>query len=501
MNRISKQHDDHDNRVDNTGDDSRDTKVSSSKDGKTKQGGCQSRHLIPEVPPGFQSQLANQRHQRDPEAIYPGMKFTCVIDGVLPTLRGYFITIRLGNGLNLQGQAFFSFGILTQVVAGVNVSVPWVCPTNVDHIQENHNLNKKNIHIHNVDHIQENHNLNKKNIHIHNTGNQESFIGLDINEIPPEFKVDDELLLDSSDVENQRHHRDPGVIYHGMEFTGVVDGVLPTPGGYFITIRVGNALRLQGQAFFSSDILTQVEAGVNVSVPWVCPTNVDHTQENHILNRKNIHSHNTGNQEPFIGLDINEIPPEFKVDDELLLDSSDVEMPHSLEIHMSDPLPTIGKIVPVVLKPTNPSTQVPIDQTKYLDKGKFIPKNHYTAAPKGNKICIDPFSPRNCQPPTIGMTPLYDIVGTTTFLTEIPHTEQCARFTQPGAGSPSLNQNTIQRVLSNITKKVDQHQLAHLDPVAVMHPILEKNHQERVMRQQCMHVNTKIFISQSCYKV
>jgi len=52
-------------------------------------------------------------------------------------------------------------------------------------------------------------------------------------------------------------------------------------------------------------------------------------------------------------------------------------------------------------------------------------------------------------------------------------------------------------VLSNTTKKVEQHQQAPLDPVAMMHAISGKKiHQERVMRQQCMHVNAKMFISQ-----
>jgi len=40
-------------------------------------------------------------------------------------------------------------------------------------------------------------------------------------------------------------------------------------------------------------------------------------------------------------------------------------------------------------------------------------------------------------------------------------------------------------VLSNTTKKVEQHQQAPLDPVAMMHAISGKKiHQERVMRQQ-----------------
>jgi hypothetical protein len=121
------------------------------------------------------------------------------------------------------------------------------------------------------------------------------------------------------------------------------------------------------------------------------------------LNQKNIPIHNIGNQEPFIGLDINEIPPKLEVDDELLSNWSHVI---------------------------------------------------------------------------------------------ITYAGQYAKFAQSGLGSPPLNQNTIQHMLSNTTKKVEQHQLGPLDPVAVMHAISEKNHQERLLRQQCMHVNTKMFISQ-----
>jgi len=57
-----------------------------------------------------------------------------------------------------------------------------------------------------------------------------------------------------------------------------------------------------------------------VNVPWACPTNADHIQENYNLKQKNIPIHYTGNQEPFIGLDINEMPPKLEVDDELLSD-------------------------------------------------------------------------------------------------------------------------------------------------------------------------------------
>jgi len=49
MNRKLKQNVDPGNREDNIDDESRDTKVSSSKDSKTKQGGRQSKYLIPSV--------------------------------------------------------------------------------------------------------------------------------------------------------------------------------------------------------------------------------------------------------------------------------------------------------------------------------------------------------------------------------------------------------------------------------------------------------------------
>jgi hypothetical protein len=102
MNKKLKQNVDPDNREDNTDDDSRDTKVSSSKDSKTKQGGHQSKYLIPKVSPRFKPQLENQRHQRDTkDAIYPRIEFTGIIDGVLPAPGGYFITVRVRNGLSL----------------------------------------------------------------------------------------------------------------------------------------------------------------------------------------------------------------------------------------------------------------------------------------------------------------------------------------------------------------------------------------------------------------
>lgn len=139
------------------------------------------------VSPIFQPQLENQRNQSDlMPMLCPGMKFTGVVDGLVPG--GYLISIRGGNGIDLQGKAFFSTRKVTQIEssANVNVNVPWVSPTNVDHTQKNHNQNS---------------NQEKENDSLKNTLNQESCSSFGKNKTPLEFEIDDELYSDYSDFE------------------------------------------------------------------------------------------------------------------------------------------------------------------------------------------------------------------------------------------------------------------------------------------------------------
>ncbi|CAI8586861.1 unnamed protein product [Vicia faba] len=259
--------------------------------------------------------------------------------------------------------------------------------------------------------------------------------------------------------ENQRNERDlTHSLYTGVKFTGVIDGVIP--GGYLLTIRVGNGLGLQGKAFFSSHILAQIGAGANVNVPWACPTNVDHTQKDYNQNlnqeKENDHLRNTCNQEPFRNLDIYKNLLEIETNDELHSYYSDIEMPHSSGSDVPDPLLVTNKFTPIVLKQVNPLTGVPVDQPKSHDKGKQILKDYYTPNPKDYRIGIDPFLPKKFPSPAISISPPCDGVRKRYASTEILVTEQYARLSQPGLSS--LNRNTSQQLLLKNNEKVVQYQ-------------------------------------------
>ncbi|MCI17566.1 hypothetical protein A2U01_0038715, partial [Trifolium medium] len=178
-----------------------------------------------------------------------------------------------------------------------------------------------------------------------------------------------------------------------MKFTGVVDGSFP--GGYFITIGVGNCPTLSGVAMFNSDQPAQTERDVNENVPLI-PTKIGLTRENQI--EKNNYLRNTGNPNP-----------QFSKysDSDMLLHSHEVQIPY---------------YKPVEFKPVNP-TGVPINQTNSLDKGKCI-------------SMTGPFLHTNFSPSTLSITPPSDQVVT-------PTAEQHKRYVQTSEGVSRLNnQNT-----------------------------------------------------------
>jgi hypothetical protein len=115
----------------------------------------------------------------------------------------------------------------------------------------------------------------------------------------------------------------------GMSFTGVIDGSFP--GGYLITVGVGNCPTLSGVAF-TSDQPAPIERNVNENVP-IFPPRMD--------------------------INIDEVPPGFEMEHELV-----------------SKYYNIGKFVPVKLNPVNPSTRVPINQLLILlIKGNVSLKN------------------------------------------------------------------------------------------------------------------------------
>jgi hypothetical protein len=92
-----------------------------------------------------------------------------------------------------------------------------------------------------------------------------------------------------------------------MEFTGVIDGIIP--GGYLITIRKGNYVTLR---MFASDQPSLIQGDGNVNVPLVASI-VSPTQ-------------NTGNSKACINLNTNEKIPELEVDVDFSPDYSYSEM-------------------------------------------------------------------------------------------------------------------------------------------------------------------------------
>jgi hypothetical protein len=173
----------------------------------------------------------------------------------------------------------------------------------------------------------------------------------------------------------------------GMSFTGVIDGSFP--GGYLITVGVGNCPTLSGVAF-TSDQPAQIDRNVNENVP-IIPTNTSLTQKKQ--KQKNIPPRNTENPESRMDINIDEVPPGFEVEHELV-----------------SKYYNIGKFVPVKLNPVNPSTRVPINQAaNSLDKGKRVSQEYY-GNPKDFGIKRDPFLPRHFPSPALANLPTSDMI-------------------------------------------------------------------------------------------
>jgi hypothetical protein len=149
----------------------------------------------------------------------------------------------------------------------------------------------------------------------------------------------------------------------GMSFTGVIDGSFP--GGYLITVGVGNCPTLSGVAF-TSDQPAPIERNINENVP-IFPPRMD--------------------------INIDEVPPGFEMEHELV-----------------SKYYNIGKFIPVKLNPVNPSTRVPINQAaNSLDKGKRVSQEYY-GNPKDFGIKRDPFLPRHFPSPALANLPTSDMI-------------------------------------------------------------------------------------------
>jgi hypothetical protein len=158
----------------------------------------------------------------------------------------------------------------------------------------------------------------------------------------------------------------------GMSFTGVIDGSFP--GEYLITVGVGNCPTLSGVAI-TSDQPAQIERNVNVPI---IPTNTSLTQKKQ--KQKNIPPRNTENPESRMDINIDEVPPGFEVEYELI-----------------SKYYNIGKFVPVKLEPVSTS----INQTaNSLDKGKRVSQEYY-GNPTDFGIKRDPFLPRHFPSPAV----------------------------------------------------------------------------------------------------
>jgi len=163
---------------------------------------------------------------------------------------------------------------------------------------------------------------------------------------------------------HHNHHNDtlvitPGnpheEIWVGKEFIGVIVRIFP--GGYLLTIRLGNGVTLRG-SMLTSDQPSMTQGDVNVNVPLV-PTNVSLTQ-------------NTRNLEARIDLNSKKETHEFEVDDYFSSDYSYLEISPSHEIQMSDLLLYSEKFESIVFKLFNPTRGVPINQTISSNKGSGV---------------------------------------------------------------------------------------------------------------------------------
>ena len=167
------------------------------------------------------------------------------------------------------------------------------------------------------------------------------------------------------------------------------------------TIPLGNGVTLRG-SMFTSDQPSLIQGDVNVIVPLV-PTNVSLKQ-------------NIGNSKAHIDLNTKKVTREFEVDDYFYLDYSYLEISPSHEIQMSDLLLYSGKFESVVFKNFNPTRGVPINQTISWKKGKGVSIDLNSApTPKGQRICKDPFLPRNFASPTVSIRTTYDLIAATSW--------------------------------------------------------------------------------------
>ena len=161
----------------------------------------------------------------------------------------------------------------------------------------------------------------------------------------------------------------------GMEFTGVIDGIIP--GGYFLNIRKENGVTLR---MFASDQPSQIQGDGNVNVPLVASN---------------------------VSLNTNEKIPELEVHDDFPPDYSYFEMSSlSDKIQMSDLLQNFGKFEPVVFQPVN--------QTNSSNKGKGLSIDlNPVPTPTGHRINKDPFLARKFPSPTLNIRPPDDLIAKT----------------------------------------------------------------------------------------
>ncbi|WJX31355.1 hypothetical protein P8452_19791 [Trifolium repens] len=255
---------------------------------------------------------------------------------------------------------------------------------------------------------------------------------------------------------HQRHQFD--AIKVGMKFTGVIDGSFP--GGYLITVGVGNLPTLSGVAMLNSDQPARIEGDFNENVPLI-PTKIGLTRENQ--NERTNSLRNAGNLDPCNDINMDKILPVVKVEDEFIPEYSDSEMLCSNEVRIP--------YEPVVLKPVNPLIGMPIHQTNsVVDKGKCI-SNEYYSAPTGCGTMIDPFLQRNFSSSALTITPPSDQVATSSFpgITPTAETRNFLQHhqesqNQVGNKFPALNLKDIMRVPGPGSSSAQAQQSDHTQP-------------------------------------
>ncbi|RHN79102.1 hypothetical protein MtrunA17_Chr1g0173281 [Medicago truncatula] len=161
----------------------------------------------------------------------------------------------------------------------------------------------------------------------------------------------------------------------GMEFTGIIDGIIPA--GYLLTMKKGNGVTFR---MFAFDQPSLIQGDGNVNVPLVASN---------------------------VSLNTNEEIPELEVDDDFSLDYSYFPMTSpSNKIQMPDVLQYFGKFEPVVFQPVN--------QTNSSNKGKGLSIDLNSApTPNGHRISKDPFLARKFPSPTVNIRPPDDLIAKT----------------------------------------------------------------------------------------